>query len=56
MSVLQRITGRKKRDDLLTAQMEDRWNQGTMNLLNGGFGNISFGKSTPDILAILSSY
>ena len=44
MSVLQRITGRKKRDDLLTAQMEDRWNQGTMNLLNGGFGNISFGR------------
>lgn len=44
MSRLQGIIGKKMEDDLLTAQMEDRWNQRTMNDLNGGFGNISFGR------------
>jgi len=44
MSALQGIIGKKITDDTLTAQMGDRWNQRTMNLLNGGFGNISFGQ------------
>lgn len=44
MSALQGIIGKKTTDDLLTVQMGDRWNQRTMNLLNGGFGNISFGQ------------
>lgn len=44
MSRLQGIIGKKMEDDLLTAQMEDRWNQRTINDLNGGFGNILFGR------------
>lgn len=44
MSILEGITGKKKTDDILTAQMGDRWNQATMNDLNGGFGNIAFGR------------
>ena len=44
MSVLEGITGKKKTDDTLIAQMGDRWNQATMNDLNGGFGNIAFGR------------
>lgn len=44
MSVLQGIIGNKQQDDLLTAQMGDRWNERTMRDMNGGFGNISFGR------------
>lgn len=44
MAMLEGITGKKKTDDTLIAQMEDRWNQATMNDLNGGFGNIAFGR------------
>lgn len=44
MALLSNITNKKKTDDLLTAQMEDRWNQATMNLMNGGLGNVSFGR------------
>lgn len=44
MRQLQGITGKKKEQDQLTASMEDRWNQSTENMLNGGFGNISFGR------------
>lgn len=44
MAVLQGIIGRKRQDDLLTAQMQDRWNERTMMDMNGGPGNISFGR------------
>lgn len=44
MHLLQRIMGNKRNQDLLTAQMEDRWNQHTENLMNGGIGNIMFGR------------
>ena len=44
MNVLQNIIGRKRTDDLLTAQMADRWNERTMMDMNGGSGNISFGR------------
>lgn len=44
MSRLQGVIGKKMEDDLLIAQMADRWNQRTMNDLNGGFGNIMFGR------------
>lgn len=44
MHLLQRIMGNKRNQDLLTAQMEDRWNQHTENLMNGGIGNIQFGR------------
>lgn len=44
MHTLQDIMG-KRRDQLaLTAQMEDRWNQATENNMNGGIGNIMFGR------------
>lgn len=44
MAILQGIIGRKRQDDLLTAQMEDRWNERTMMDMNGGLGNVSFGR------------
>lgn len=44
MSLLSRIMSKKADDDLLTAQMGDRWNERTMRNLNGGYGNISFGR------------
>ena len=44
MDVLRNITGKKYTDDLLTAQMGDRWNERTMMDMNGGPGNISFGR------------
>lgn len=44
MSVLQQIMGNKKNNELLTAQMGDRWNERTMMDMNGGLGNISFGR------------
>ena len=44
MSILQQIMGKQKTNELLTAQMGDRWNERTMRILNGGFGNISFGR------------
>lgn len=44
MNILQNIIGRKRTDDLLTAQMGDRWNERTMMDMNGGPGNISFGR------------
>ena len=44
MTILQSIIGRKRTDDLLTAQMADRWNERTMMDMNGGPGNISFGR------------
>lgn len=44
MQGLQRIMGNKRDQDVLTAQMEDRWNQHTENLMNGGIGNIYFGR------------
>lgn len=34
------IWDKTTQDKMLTAQMEDRWNQATINNLNGGFGNI----------------
>ena len=44
MLALSNIIGEKRQQDLLTGQMGDIWNQRTMNELNGGFGNISFGR------------
>ena len=44
MNILQNIIGRKRTDDLLTAQMADRWNERTMMDMNGGPGNIMFGR------------
>lgn len=44
MSVLQQIMDAQKTNELLTAQMGDRWNERTMRDLNGGYGNISFGR------------
>lgn len=44
MLALSNIIGTKKQQDVLTGQMGDIWNQRTMNELNGGFGNISFGR------------
>lgn len=44
MSLLSGIMSKKADDDLLTAQMGDRWNERTMRNLNGGYGNISFGR------------
>lgn len=44
MSILQQIMGNQKNNELLTAQMGDRWNERTMMDMNGGFGNISFGR------------
>lgn len=44
MSVMSGIIGKKQQDDSLTAQMGDRWNERTMLDLNGGPGNISFGR------------
>ena len=44
MSVLQGIIGNKRTQDTLTAQMGDRWSERTMMNMNGGPGNISFGR------------
>lgn len=44
MAVLQQIMGKQKNNDLFTAQMGDRWNERTMMDMNGGLGNISFGR------------
>lgn len=44
MLALSNIIGAKKQQDILTGQMGDIWNQRAMNELNGGFGNISFGR------------
>lgn len=44
LASLQGIIGKKKQDDLLTAQMEDRWNERTMMDMNGGLGNVLFGR------------
>ena len=44
MSVMSGIIDKKQQDDLLAAQMGDRWNERTMLDLNGGPGNISFGR------------
>ena len=44
MSILQGIVGKKKTDDTLIAQMGDRANERTMLDLNGGFGNVMFGR------------
>lgn len=41
---MQSIWNKTSQNKLLTAQMEDRWNQSTMNELNGGFGNIYRGR------------
>lgn len=41
---LQNIIGNQKANNLLTAQMQDRWNERTMINMNGGPGNISFGR------------
>lgn len=38
------ILGNQRQNDLLAAQMGDRWNERTINDMNGGFGNISFGR------------
>lgn len=44
MSKLQGIIGQNMTNNLLTAQMGDRWNEHTMMDMNGGIGNISFGR------------
>lgn len=44
MHTLQDIMGRRRDQLALTAQMEDRWNQATENNMNGGIGNIMFGR------------
>lgn len=44
MTTLEGITERQHDNDVLTAQMGDRWNERTMVDMNGGFGNISFGR------------
>lgn len=44
MHALQRIMGDKRNQDILTAQMGDRWNQSIENNMNGGIGNIMFGR------------
>lgn len=44
MSKLQGIMGQQKINNTLTAQMADRWNQRTMLDMNGGPGNIMFGR------------
>lgn len=44
MQFLKQVMNKKRDQDTLTAQMEDRWNQHTENLMNGGIGNIMFGR------------
>ena len=44
MAGLQHITGQQATNEMLIAQMNDRWNERAMNSMNGGFGNISFGR------------
>lgn len=44
MSKLQGIIGQQKINNTLTAQMADRWNERTMMDMNGGPGNIMFGR------------
>ena len=44
MQFLKQVMNKKRDQDTLTAQMEDRWNQHTENLMNGGVGNIMFGR------------
>ena len=44
MNILQSIIGKKSIGDLLTTQMGDRWNERTMMDMNGGPGNIMFGR------------
>lgn len=71
MTTLEGITERQHDNDVLTAQMGDRWNERTMVDMNGGFGNISFGRlglkidilpkvhailNTPKVVATLTEY
>ncbi len=44
MSKLQGVIGQQKINNTLTAQMADRWNERTMMNMNGGPGNIMFGR------------
>lgn len=71
MTTLEGITERQHDNDVLTAQMGDRWNERTMVDMNGGFGDISFGRlglkidilpkvhailNTPKVVATLTEY
>lgn len=71
LAKVEKITNANTTNNLLTAQMGDVWNQRTMNDMNGGFGNISFGRlglkvdilpkvhailNTPKVVATLTEY
>lgn len=71
LAKVEKITNANTTNNLLTAQMGDVWNQRTMNEMNGGFGNISFGRlglkvdilpkvhailNTPKVVATLTEY
>ena len=71
LAKVEKITNANTTNNLLIAQMGDVWNQRTMNEMNGGFGNISFGRlglkidilpkvhailNTPKVVATLTEY
>lgn len=44
MYAVQRILGQQRMNDMITANQQDRQNEWTMMNMNGGFGNITFGR------------